>query len=155
MNALFLLTALSVQAQQRNTHFSHTLDTSASAETIWQIWTDVPAWKDWDNGLQSAELFGPFQQGTAGILIPDKGLKSRFIIDSLESGRSYTFKTKLPIGALYVKRYLTVQDGKTRFTHEVWFTGLAKGLFGSVLGKNYRKIMPDVMQKIAALAEAR
>ena len=35
---------------QSNVHFSHTVETSASPEAIWAIWTDVPNWKQWDDG---------------------------------------------------------------------------------------------------------
>nr|WP_290926380.1 SRPBCC family protein [Haliscomenobacter sp.] len=138
---------------QSNTHFSHTLETGASPEKIWQIWSDVPNWNQWDEGLKSAELQGVFALNAAGVLIPDKGPKSKFRITNLEPGHAYTFKTKLPLGALHVKRFLEVKNGRTFFTHEVWFTGITKGIFGNALGKNYRKILPGVMGKIKRIAE--
>lgn len=141
------------QLRQTNTHFSHTLTTTARPETIWIIWTDVPNWSRWDDGLKTADLDGPFTVGTGGRLIPDKGPKSRFVITDLVPGQSYTFRTRLPLGSLYVKRFLTQQNGQTAFTHEVWFTGLTKGIFGRALGRNYRAILPDVLEKIKTLAE--
>ena len=138
---------------QSNTHFSHTLETRANPAKIWQIWSDVPNWKQWDTGLKSAELGGAFAIGTKGKLIPDKGPKSSFILTELVEGKSYTFKTKLPLGALHVKRFLEEKEGKTYFTHEVWFSGLSKGIFGSALGKNYRRILPEVMARIREIAE--
>ncbi|WP_245565043.1 SRPBCC family protein [Spirosoma spitsbergense] len=155
MSILLLTSGLPVHAQQTNVHFSHTLETRALPEKIWQLWTDVPNWKDWDDGLKSAALTGPFQQGAIGMLTPDKGPTSKFVVDSLVPDQSYTIKTKLPFGSLYVKRYLTVEEGKTQFTHEVWFSGLTKGLFARVLGKHYRTILPDVMRRISVLAENR
>ncbi|MFD2571578.1 SRPBCC family protein [Spirosoma soli] len=152
-SAALLATTLTTQAQTSNTHFSHTLETTVSPDTIWRIWTDVPNWKQWDSGLQSAELLGPFEQGVQGVLVPNKGPKSRFVIDSIVPHQSYTFRTKLLLGTLYVKRYLTVQENKTRFTHEVWFTGLTKNLFGKALGKDYRAMLPSVMEKLNSLAK--
>lgn len=149
-----VLMSVQVLAQESNTHFSHTVETTASPAAIWRIWTDVPNWKSWDDGLKSAELNGPFAPGTAGTLIPDKGPRLKFLLTEVVDGQSYTFKTNLPLGALYVKRYLDVRDGKTVFTHEVWFTGLTKGMFGRALGRNYRRILPDVMTKIKTLAES-
>ncbi|GAB2574890.1 SRPBCC family protein [Spirosoma areae] len=147
-----LLSAQTV-AQQSNTHFSYTVKTSAAPEIIWRIWTDVPAWKDWDEGLKTAELNGSFTALTTGTLIPDRGPKSKFVLVEVIPNQTYTFKTKLPLGALYVKRYLTTQSGETTFTHEVWFAGVTKGIFGRALGRNYRKILPGVMEKIKAIAE--
>lgn len=155
-NALITIAVLmSAQAlaQESNTHFSHTVETTASPTAIWRIWTDVPNWKSWDDGLKSADLNGPFAPGTTGTLIPDKGPKSTFVLTEVVDGQSYTFKTNLPLGALYVKRYLGERDGRTVFTHEVWFTGLTKGIFGRSLGRNYRRILPDVMAKIKTQTE--
>jgi hypothetical protein len=156
-NALITIAVLmsaQVLAQESNTHFSHTVETTASPAGIWRIWTDVPNWKSWDDGLKSAELNGPFAAGTTGTLIPDKGPKSRFVLTEVIDEQSYTVKTKLPLGALYVKRYLSVRDGKTIFTHDVWFRGVTKGIFGRALGRNYRRILPEVMGKIKTLAES-
>jgi hypothetical protein len=151
--SLMLLLPVLAFAQQSNTRFNHTVETTAPPETIWRIWTDVPTWKAWDDGLKTAELDGPFATGTKGTLIPDKGPKARFVLTEVVPGQSYTFRTKLPLGALYVKRVLSTQNGKTAFTHEVWFTGLTKGMFGRALGRNYRQILPGVMEKIRLLAE--
>ncbi len=145
--------SMHTQAQQSNTHFSHTIETTASADKIWQIWTDVSNWKNWDDGLKTAVIQGGFVQNTEGVLTPDKGPKSKFKITEIIPNQSYTFRTKLPLGSLYVKRFLSFKDGKTLFTHEVWFTGILKGVFGRALGRNYRKILPDVMNKIKILAE--
>lgn len=150
---LTVLFAVPALAQQSNTRFSHTVETSASPEAIWRVWTDVPNWKAWDDGLKDAQLNGPFAAGAKGALIPDRGPKSTFRLTEVIPNQSYTFRTKLPLGALNVKRFLTTQNGKTAFTHEVWLTGVSKGIFGRALGRNYRKMLPDVMSKINRIAE--
>ncbi len=100
-----------------------------------------------------AELSGPFAVGTKGKLIPDKGATANFVLTAVDPGRSYTFRTMLPLGSLYVKRVLSRQNGLTSFTHEVWFTGLSKGIFGRVLGKRFRAILPEVLESIKTIAE--
>jgi Polyketide cyclase / dehydrase and lipid transport len=152
---LATVAAVQAQAQQTNTHFSHTLRTPASAAAIWHIWTDVPNWKTWDDGLKTAELKGPFAAGTTGTLIPDKGPTTKFSLTEVVPGVSYTLRTKLPLGSLFIKRTLTSQNGQTTFTHEVLFKGFTKGLFGRALGRKYRAILPDVMNKIKTLAESK
>lgn len=136
-----------------NKHFWHTLETSASPDIIWKIWSDVPNWKDWDDGLKDAKLKGEFKKGTKGFIFPKKGRKSKFKIVEFEEGKSYTFKTNLPLGGLYVKRTLEVRDGKTFFTHEIWFKGITKRIFAKALGQDFREILPEVMEKIKLIAE--
>ena len=57
-------------------------------------------------------------------------------------------KTKLPLGSLYVKRYLKM-DG----THEVWFAGLTRGLFAKAFGGKFRGMLPEVLNNIKTIAE--
>ena len=150
---ILMFAMMAAQAQESNYHFSHTESTTASAARIWQVWTDVPNWKQWDKGLKEAILEGEFAIGAKGKLIPDKGPKSKFVVTEMKPGESYTFKTRIPFGWLIIKRYLRNKDGVTRFTHEVEFTGILKKALGKNPGKRYRAMLPEVMQAIAALAE--
>lgn len=138
-----------------NKHFWHSLSTTASADNIWQVWTDVANWKDWDKGLQDAQLEGDFVLGAAGTILSLEGRTSKFKIVELEAGRSYTMKTKLPLGSLYVKRYLTASEGELTFTHEVWFSGLTKGIFAKAFGENFRSMLPEVLENVKGIAEQR
>ncbi len=140
-------------AQQTNFHFSHTDSTLANSKKIWNVWTDVANWKQWDKGLKDAVLYGEFIKGAKGKLIPEKGLKSKFVISELIPNQSYTFKTKIPFGFLIIKRTLEVKEGRTYFTHDVQFTGLLKKTFGKKLGKNYKAMLPQVLTEIKQIAE--
>ncbi len=144
---------MNLSAQQTNYRFTHSAQTEAPPEEIWKIWTDVPNWKEWDTGLQSAELKGSFEVGAKGQLIPDKGPKTTFKITTVDPGVSYTFQTNVPFGKLIVHRCLEVQNGLTVFTQEVEFTGLLRKFWGRQLGGNYRTMLPSVLGSIKAIAE--
>jgi len=152
---LILCCMASTLSAQSATTFAHTETTSASPESIWHIWTDVPNWHTWDTGLKSAELSGPFELHAKGKLIPDKGPKAKFVISEVNTGSTYTFKTRIPLGWLVVKRTLSTENNLTAFTHEVSFTGPLKGLFAKQLGKRYKAMLPEVMQTIKQQAEAK
>lgn len=149
----FALASPPASTPDSNTHFSYSLQTSASAATIWAIWTDVSRWQTWDIGLISAEIFGPFEVGARGYLLPEQGPKSSFRLVAVQPGVSYTIRTRLPLGALYVKRTLSVVEGHTQFTHEVWIAGISKPIFSRVLGRKFRAMLPDVLAAIKAQAE--
>ena len=87
-----------------NTRFSQTLETSASPETIWTIWTNVQAWPTWDTELEYAKLEyakleGPFALGAKGKLKAKGNQEAEFVITTLEPGRSYTLSTILPMNS--------------------------------------------------------
>lgn len=150
---LSIFVAMAAKAQETNYRFSHTDSTVAGSDKIWQVWTDVPNWKQWDKGLKEALLEGDFAVGSKGKLVPDKGPKSKFVISEVIPQQSYTFKTKIPFGWLVIKRSLEVKEGTTFFTHEVEFTGMLKKFLGKRLGKNYRAMLPEVMAEIKQIAE--
>lgn len=153
MTLSFVLIPFLGIAQKTLTEFKHTEYTTANPATIWKIWIDVPNWQQWDDGLKAAELQGAFITGAKGKLIPDKGPRARFFIDTIEEGKSYTFKTKIPFGFLVIKRTLSVENELTAFTHEVSFTGLLKKPFARSLGKRYQTMLPEAMRKIKVIAE--
>jgi hypothetical protein len=134
-------------------HFWHTLETTASAEEIWRAWTDVEHWHEWDKGLKAASLQGAFQPGAKGTLVSLNGTTSQFVISDHQEGKSYTFKTSLPLASLSVKRFLHEKGGVTSFTHEVWFDGLLGRVFALLLGKNFMSILPSVMGNVRRIAE--
>jgi hypothetical protein len=133
--------------------FSHTIKTSASAAKIWQIWTDVERWSVWDTELHAARLDAPFELGAVGKLTPKRGSVSTFKISQFSPGKSYTFTIELPLCRLNVQRYLSDRADGVYFTHEVAFQGLFAFIFGLLLGRKFRAVLPSVMHNVRQLAE--
>lgn len=151
---LFCNTTLTGQDKKpTNKHFWCTMQTTASPDSIWSVWIDVNQWKVWDTGLKDAALNGVFRLGATGTIISLEGRKSKFKVIDYEEGKSYIYKTKLPLGSLYVKRYLTTENNQTSFTHEVWFKGLTKGIFAKAFGGKFRKMLPEVLLNIKKIVE--
>ena len=103
---LFSVTTSKAQpGVQTDQHFSYTMETRATPDKIWGVWTDVPNWKAWDTGLKDAYLKDAFGLKAKGSIISLEGRKSKFSIVEYTEGESYTMKTKLPLGSRYVRRY--------------------------------------------------
>jgi Polyketide cyclase / dehydrase and lipid transport len=150
--------SISMYAQEKKStkkHFWYTVETTASPDNIWAVWTDVPNWKTWDSGLKDATMTVPFILHAKGEILSLENRKSTFKIVAFEQGKTYTFKTNLPLGGLYVKRTLEIKNGKTYFTHEVWFSGLTGGIFANIFGEKFKKMLPEVMENIKKIAEKR
>jgi Polyketide cyclase / dehydrase and lipid transport len=134
--------------------FSNTLTTTAPPAVIWEIWTDVTNWSRWDTELRAATLEGAFVLGATGTLTTTAGRSSRFRISQFNPGQSYTLTIDLPLSSLNVYRYLHDRSDGTFFTHEVSFKGLLAPLFGFILGRKFRAVLPSVMSNIADIAES-
>lgn len=133
--------------------FEHTLETTAPAERVWQLWADVAGWPRWDTALVSARLEGPFAHNAQGRLQSKGSPESVFTVVELEPGRSYTFAVPLLFAELRVRRSLAPTPAGARFTHQVSFVGPLGWLFGLLLGRQFRGMLPEVMQQLRALAE--
>jgi hypothetical protein len=133
--------------------FSNKLETKASRQTIWKIWTDVDNWAIWDTELKESKLETEFKLGAKGSLIPKKGLKAAFEITELKDGESYAFTTKLPLAELKVRRFFSEKTDKTEFVHEVSFAGFLGGLWGIILGGTFKAVLPKVMENLKNSAE--
>ena len=133
---------------------SHTVKTSASPQRIWEIWTDVKNWSDWDTQLIDSYLESPFMLEAKGKLTPKKGGVSTFRISQLVPKKSYTFQCKLPLCNLNVSRTLDTQLDGTYFTHKVWFEGISAFVFSRILGKQFQTVLTNVMENIKRIAEA-
>ncbi|MGL6267578.1 MAG: hypothetical protein ACRC2O_06610, partial [Chitinophagaceae bacterium] len=72
---------------------SYSIQTSASPEKVWQMWTDVKNWKSWDSALKDSSISGEFSKSVQGILTPERGPRTNFEISSCQPNFSYTVKT--------------------------------------------------------------
>ena len=120
ISILFTMQTNAQVKKQSNKHFWNTIETSAEPSQIWSIWTNVSQWKVWDSGLKDASMSQEFKLKARGVIISLENRKSKFKIVEYKEGVSYTLKTNLPLGALFVKRYIHQKNGKRYFTHEVW-----------------------------------
>lgn len=140
-------------AEGSRRHFHHTVTTEAAPEEVWRRWTDVTTWPAWDTEVERVELEGPIGLGVEGTLVSG-GRASRFTISAWEPPLHYAFTTRLPLGSLVVDRRLEpLDDGGTRFTHDVRFTGVGGALLAPLLGGGFRAALPGVMARLAELAE--
>ncbi len=139
--------------KQSNFHFSCSTTVHNSQEKTWTLLTDVSRWHEWDTELQSADVFSAFALNAKGVLTPKKGPQLPFCITAIDEGNTYTFKAKMPIGHLKITRALTHENGHTTFTDDIQFTGPLKRVFGSVLGRGFKKVLPEVLDNFKRLAE--
>ncbi|MFK8101226.1 MAG: SRPBCC family protein [Saprospiraceae bacterium] len=142
-------------AQQPNHHFHYTIGVKSTQEKTWDLLTDVSRWSDWDTELKSATLFSNFGLGAKGELIPKKGPKLPFEITAYSAGKFYIFTTKMPIGSLEIRRSLVSKAGITYFTDDIQFTGFLRRLFGMILGRSFKLVLPEVMENFRKMVEKR
>ena len=144
---------MSLLEKQSSYHFLYTIGIECKKEKAWELLIKVTDWNKWDTELKKAIVFDDFGLGAKGELTPKNGPKLKFEISDYSEGKSYTFKTKMPVGNLVIRRELTFKEGLTHFTDEIQFTGFLRRLFGIILGRGFQSVLPEVMQNFKNLLE--
>lgn len=130
-----------------------TIETNATKERIWELWSDVENWKKWDGEVQQSELNGRFETGTMGMLKPTNGPKSKFIIKSATFPIEFTTSSSLPLAKMDFVHKLTEKNGKLLLTHGVEISGITTFLFSRVIGKKIIAELPKAMQSLSEMAK--
>ena len=50
--------------------YEHGIETNATPEAIWRLWSDVKNWGDWNGEIEKIEINGPFAEGTQILMTP-------------------------------------------------------------------------------------
>jgi len=128
--------------------FEHSVEGPASVETVWELWSDVSRWTEWDESLESVTLSGPFAEGSGGTMVIKGQGPISFTLTSVEPFAGFVDETSVP-GALlrFTHRVERVGDG-VRVTHSVVIEGQA----AEVLGPLVTADLPDAVEALVKLA---
>ncbi|MHA7128832.1 SRPBCC family protein [Algoriphagus namhaensis] len=141
--------------KQSNHHFSFTVSLNTTKAKVWQTLIDVEKWHEWDTELIEASLEGIFEKGAQGTMKPKTGPTLKFYVSELVPNYSYTIITRMPVGELVIRRSLTETNNEVHFTDDIAFTGFLKYIFGLMLGGQFRKVLPEVMNNFKRIAESK
>ena len=48
----------------------HSIETAATPEAIWRLWSDVASWPDWNDDIERIAIAGPFAVGSTISMTP-------------------------------------------------------------------------------------
>ena len=132
----------------------HSIETTASPEKVWSLWTDVAAWPRWNEDLDRAELTGPFAEGSTITMFPrEDDLIELTIAEANEPDR---FLDRADLGPVVVQtahRVVRLDDERAKIVYRLEITGPEADTLGPELGPQITADFPDVLAKLAAAAE--
>src|ERR1700736_5563694 len=68
------------------------VETSASPQTVWKVWSDTSTWQEWNPDVQSMTLNGSFAAGTTGTMKTKQGTRQIQLTDVVP-GQSFRLET--------------------------------------------------------------
>ncbi len=130
--------------------FEHSIETDASAEAIWRLYSDPGTWPTWDAGIEAVELRGPFAAGTEGVLTPAGQGPLAFRMTEVTPERGFTDETDVPGATLrFIHRLVSLANGGTHVTHRVEIDGTGAEGMGRQMGPQVTSDIPKTMESLA------
>jgi hypothetical protein len=128
----------------------YSIETTASAETIWKIFSDVPGWKHWNAGIEEISIRGPFALNTEFVMQPpgQAALTSRLV----QVRENELFEDETIVGdirVLVAHRIERLDSGRVRITYAANVFGPEAEEVGTAVTADF----PDVLQSLVRLAE--
>lgn len=131
------------------------VETTASPQAVWKIWTDTPRWQEWNPDVQSMTLNGPFAAGTTGTMKTKQGTRQVQLTEVLP-GRSFRLETTvIPLTRFAFECQVAAgPSGKTTISQGIRVGGPLGGLVGGMMGRQIADTFPALLQSLARKAEA-
>jgi hypothetical protein len=130
----------------------HGIETKASPETIWAIFTDVPGWVKWIAGLESIVINGPFEAGSTFVMTPKGQGPVTSRLAEVKENEAFVDESRLGETVIrVVHRIERIAPERTRITYSPQVTGPSAEEIGKAISADF----PIVLKALAALAEAR
>jgi Polyketide cyclase / dehydrase and lipid transport len=134
--------------------YEYSLETSADRGALWRHWADMAAWPQWNDGIATIDVDGPFAVGTTFIMTPPGDGPIRMRLVEIEPGTSFT--DEMDAGDFVVRtehRLEPAAGGLTRIVYRTQITGEAAGHVGPELGPQITADFPEVVAALAGRAE--
>jgi hypothetical protein len=129
----------------------HGIQTSASAATIWRLFSDVPGWVNWNAGIEDIEMAGTFAVGTEFAMTPPG--QDPFTSRLIDVQENELFVDETILGDLTVRVAHRIERNTEcgcRVVYALEATGPGADEFGPMIASDF----PEVLTALARLAES-
>jgi len=132
------------------------LETKASPEAVWRLWSAPETWPTWNPDVTAISLNGPFAAGTTGSMTTKRGGTHPITLEEVQAGKGFQLCTKAMPGTTFHFKCEIVPLGSrgSRISQSISMTGGLAPLFSAMMGGNIAKSFEPILKGLAAKAEA-
>src|ERR1700730_13462975 len=81
--------------------YGSSVETSASREQVWKVWSDMSTWGEWNPNVSTMEWTGGFVQGSEGIMNTRAGQHHKMKLAEVQPGRFFALETRVVPGTMF------------------------------------------------------
>jgi uncharacterized protein YndB with AHSA1/START domain len=128
------------------------IETSATPARVWEFFADVAQWKNWNAGIETIQIHGPFEAGTAFTMRPPGQDAISSTLIEVKRNESFTDETLVDETRVVVShKLLPLSSGNTKIIYSTEITGPGAEELGPMITSDFA----DVLASLRRLAEQR
>jgi len=129
------------------------LETTAPADRVWRVWSDINHWPEWNPDMKESRLDGALKLGATGNIDTRSGGKHDVVVTQYEEGRSFELEsTALPGTKMAIRASITPNGSGSRITQGFEPRGLLSPIVGPMMGgmilKTFNSVLNGLKQKV-------
>jgi uncharacterized protein YndB with AHSA1/START domain len=127
-----------------------TIETSAPPTRVWELFADIARWKDWNAGIETIEIHGPFEAGTTFTMQPPGQDALTSTLVEVKPNERFSDETVVDATRVVVSHTLVpLASGGTKIVYTTKITGPGADELGPMVTSDF----PDVLAALKRLAE--
>jgi hypothetical protein len=135
--------------------YGTSVETTASADKVWRIWSDMSTWGQWNPNVTSMDWQGGFASGTTGVMNTPSGQHHKMELADVQPGRGFALLTSVVPGTRFRFNCRIEPDGaKTKVSQTVEVGGPLGPIMGGMLGPQVSKDFGTLLANLARKAES-
>lgn len=135
--------------------FGRSVETHASSERVWNIWSDISTWPHWNPDVVAVSLEGPFVPGTSGSMTTKAGGTHPIRLASVQPGRSFDLETSpIPLGRFtFHCEVVPAGERASRISQSVAIGGPLGPIYSPMMGRRIAEGFEPLLRGLATEAE--
>ena len=135
--------------------YGTSVETSASPDKVWRIWSDMSTWGEWNPNVSTMDWSGGFVSGSTGVMNTKAGQHHRMELVDVQAGRGFALVTSVVPGTRFRFNCRIEQAGATtRVSQTVEVGGPLGPVMGGILGPQVSKQFGTLLNNLARKAES-
>ncbi len=131
------------------------VETTAPADKVWKIWSDMSTWGRWNPNVSTMDWQGGFVSGTTGVMNTRAGQHHKMTLLDVVPGRSFALETSVVPGTRFrFNCRIEAAGGKTSVGQWVEVKGPLGPVMGGMLGPQVSKEFGTLLANLAREAES-
>lgn len=133
-----------------------TLETGASPERVWRLWSDVSTWPSWNPDVLSVAIEGPFVSGARGTMTTKAGGTHAITLRDVDPGRSFELETSpIPLGRFHFAcQVQPVGTDASTISQTITIRGPLGPVYSAMMGPRIAEGFEPILGGLKAAAEA-